>query len=101
MSNAPHMLGRTEDDQAFSMMCIDACRYVLGRMTYAPGNFQHLARENINRISSYALLQMKRDVEKAVEEKTTGDLRIDHPGWVSFLEFLIETINKRDKGIKE
>lgn len=78
-----------------SNLAIYACRYVLGRMSYAPSDYQHTIHSCYEQISLSALEQILKDVKEAINNNRTGDPKIDHPGWVEFSRWLEEIISER------
>ena len=87
-----------QDDRTLSTMTEYACRYVLGRMTYAPDEFRSIVKRSYPRINMKSLMQMRGDIKEAIDSKRTGDERIDHPAWVEFFDWLEGIILERSDG---
>lgn len=88
-------------DDKFSVICLCAMRYALGRQTYMPGLVQEFIRAHILDIDNGTIEVMIRDIDEADHIRTyrtdsdtpytvdgLGDTKIDRPGWERFREFL-------------
>lgn len=95
--SSPKASVSVDEDRSFSTLCEYACRYVLGRMTYAPSEFQWIVRDSHEKMTLASLKAIRSDVMVAIEQNRAGDPRIDVPGWVDFLKWIEEKIKERTR----
>ena len=92
----------------YSVVCLCAVRYALGRQTYMPELVQNYIRAHIGEIETEMLSVRVRDIEDAdrIMEHTLpsgsvitvdglGDTTIDRPGWLKFKTELKTEIARR------
>lgn len=78
-------------NEDFGTILICAVRYSLGRQSYMPGLVQDYIRQLLPCLDKKTLYVMQRDIEEAaMRPNGLGDVKIDWPGWLSFLEAVKE-----------
>lgn len=79
----------TED---FSLVCICAVRYCLGRRTYTPRIVMNFIKPFLPALDDKTLYAMARDI---AETDNLGDAEIDAPMWAAFLTEIREEQKRR------
>lgn len=90
-------------DTEISSLAFYAFRYVLGRETYAPGEFCEAVKNKVYMMRTQDLKNMLKEIRKAESAESArglGDPRIDAPVWKDFAEFLEDTIKDREELLK-
>lgn len=71
--------------EEFEAIIINAQKYAIGRMTYAPHTVCGIITEHLNVLSKNALTVIKRDIELQQKQGNLGSPTIDEPIWLSTL----------------
>ena len=80
-------------DENFGAVINCAIRYCIGRQTYMPHLVVDYVRPLLPNLSDRTVKVMWNDIRSA---PSYGDVNIDEPMWMGFLEELVAELNRRD-----
>jgi len=81
--------------EEFKAIIINAMRYAIGRMTYAPHTVCGIVNEHIKYLSNNTLEVIKQDIEEHMENNNLGNPSIDAPAWKKTYNNIKEELSRR------
>lgn len=72
--------------EEFEAILINAQKYAIGRMTYAPHDVCDLINKHITELSKNTLFVIQKDIEQHKIDNNLGNPKIDAPEWIKTLE---------------
>lgn len=79
--------------EEFSVLCLCALRYCMGRQTYMPSLVQGIIKPYLKDIKSSDLKIFINDIESST---CFGDELIDKPDWMRFKQLVYDELSSRD-----